>query len=185
MELRLYQSTDSKSQTRCGESNSKAFAPTAKAFLAKGQGKSSIVIPHMKKVFVLSMLVSLAMVCGCQKKDSTAEQQLAQRKAELDARDENLAEKMHSLDEKVNLLDGKMNSLDQRVKELGEKEEAAANARTNPTDVQDQTADPAELQAETERMIQQFSTMIRKPSQLDPAEKQRQLEAGGMSPPHQ
>jgi hypothetical protein len=34
-------------------------------------------------------------------------------------------------------------------------------------------------------MIQQFSTMIRKPSQLNGVEKQRQLEAAGMSPAHQ
>jgi hypothetical protein len=42
----------------------------------------------MKKIFLLSMLISLAMICSCQKKDSTTEQQLAQRKTELDAREE-------------------------------------------------------------------------------------------------
>jgi hypothetical protein len=132
----------------------------------------------MKKMFVLSMLASAAMICSCQKKDSAAEQQLAQRKAELAAREEELAERLNSLDEK-------MNSLDQRVKELAEKEEAAANARTNPPDVQGQTADPAQLQAETERMLQQLSTMIPKPPQLNAAEKQRQLEAAGVSPAHE
>jgi len=121
------------------------------------------------------MLVSLAMVCSCQKKDSAAEQQLAQRKAELEARMEELSERLNSLNEK-------MNSLDERVKELAEKEEAAANARTNPTDVQGQTADPAQLQAEEETMLQHVSTMIPKPPQLNAAEKQRQLEAAGMSP---
>jgi hypothetical protein len=128
----------------------------------------------MKKVFVLSMLVSLA-ICSCQKKDSAAEQQLAQRKPELDACEERVTKKLNSLDEKMNLLD-------QRVKELAEKEEAAANARTNPTDVQDQTTDPAQLQAEKEAMIQQLSNMIPKPPQLNAAEKQRQLEAAGVSP---
>jgi chromosome segregation ATPase len=129
----------------------------------------------MKKIFVLSMLVSLAMVCSCQKKDSAAEQQFAQRKAELEARMEELSERLNSLNEK-------MNSLDQRVKKLAEKEEAAANARTNPTDLQGQTTDPAQLQAEEETMLQQLSTMIPKPPQLNAAEKQRQLEAAGVSP---
>ena len=69
-----------------------------------------------------------------------------------------------------------------KVKELAEKEETAANARTNPTDVQDQTADPAQLQAEKEMMLRQLSTMIPKPPQLNAAEKQRQLEAAGVSP---
>jgi len=121
------------------------------------------------------MLVSLAMVCSCQKKDSAAEQQLAQRKAELEARMEELSERLNSLNEK-------MNSLDQRVKELAEKEEAAANARTNPTDVQGQTTDPAQLQAEEETMLQHLSTMFPKPPQLNAAEKERQLEAAGASP---
>jgi uncharacterized protein YlxW (UPF0749 family) len=129
----------------------------------------------MKKVFVLSMLVSLAMVCSCQKKDSAAEQQLAQRKAEREARMEELSKSLNSLNEK-------MNSLDQRVKDLAEKEEAAANARTNPTDVQDQMADPAQLQAEEETMRQHVSTMVPKPPQLNDAERQRQLEAAGVSP---
>jgi len=121
------------------------------------------------------MLVSLAMICSCQKKDSAAEQQLPQRKAELEACMEKLGERLNSLDEK-------MNSLDQRVKELAEKEEAAANARTNPTDVQDQAADPVQLQAEEETMRQHVSTMIPKPPQLNAAERQRQLEAAGVSP---
>jgi hypothetical protein len=38
------------------------------------------------------MLISLAMVCCCQKQDAAAEQQLAQRKAELDAREKALDE---------------------------------------------------------------------------------------------
>ena len=94
---------------------------------------------------------------------------------DLDAREKELAERLNSLDEK-------MNSLNQRVKELEEKQEAAANARTNPPDVQGQTADPAQLRAEEETMLQHPSTMIPKPPQLNAAEKQRQLEAAGVSP---
>ena len=89
---------------------------------------------------------------------------------------------MEELAERLNSLDEKMSSLDQRVKKLAEKEEAAANARTNHTDVEGQTADPAQLPAEEETMLQQLSSMIPKPPQLNAAEKQRQLEAAGMSP---
>jgi chromosome segregation ATPase len=123
----------------------------------------------MKKIFVLSMLASVAMMCACQKKDSSAEQQLAQPKTELGVREEALAERLNSLEEKVN-------SLDQRVKELAEKENTAANARTNPTGVQGQTSDPAQVRAEKERMIQQLSTMIPDASRVtagDPAKQER------------
>src|SRR3989454_6203060 len=73
--------------------------------------------PDMKKLFVLSMLISFAMVCSCQKQDSAAEPQLAQRKAELDAREK---------------------ALDEREKALAEREKATTNIRKLPvaTDVQ-------------------------------------------------
>src|SRR5262249_14219880 len=104
----------------------------------------------MKIIFVLSVLTSVSMICACQKKDSAAQEQFTQPKTELNAREEALAERLNSLEEKVN-------SLDQTVKELAEKGNAAANARTSVTSVQDQTADPAQVKAENERMIQQFS----------------------------
>ncbi len=63
----------------------------------------------MKKLFVLSILVPLAMVCSCQKQDAAAEQQLTQRKADLDAREK---------------------ALDDRAKALGEREKAIARAST-------------------------------------------------------
>jgi hypothetical protein len=118
----------------------------------------------MKKMFVLSMLVSFVMICSCQKQNSAAERQLAQRKVELDAREEALAERKGALDE--------------REKSLAEKEKATMNARTNPTDVQGQTPDPAQMEAEKERMIQQLSTMIPDPSQVDveKAEKEREIQ---------
>ena len=101
----------------------------------------------MKKVLILSVLISFAMICSCQKQDSVVEQQLAQRKAEADAR------------EKV--LDERMNALDERVKALAEKEKAIANTWRTTTDVQAQTFDPAQVQAERDRAIQQFSAEIR------------------------
>jgi hypothetical protein len=48
---------------------------------------------HMEKTFALSALIPLALLCSWQKQDSTAEQQLAQRKTELDAREKALEER--------------------------------------------------------------------------------------------
>src|SRR2546428_1807582 len=62
----------------------------------------------MRKLFTLTMLISFAMICSCQKQDSAAERQLAQRKTELDARE---------------------NALDEREKALAEREKATAIAR--------------------------------------------------------
>jgi len=104
------------------------------------------------------------------KKDSAAQEQLTQPKTERGTREEALAERLTSLEEKVN-------RLDQRVNELAEKETTAANARPNPADVQGQTSDPAQIQAEKERMIQQFSGMILSSSQVtagNPAKQERQ-----------
>jgi len=69
----------------------------------------------MKKLLALSMLIPLAMVCSCQKQDTTAEQQLAQRRIELDTREK---------------------ALDEREKALAEKEKAIARAAMIPADAQ-------------------------------------------------
>jgi uncharacterized protein (DUF3084 family) len=130
----------------------------------------------MKKIFVLSMLVSFVMICACQKQDSAAEQQLAQRKVELDAREEALAERKGGLDERKSALDEREKSLNEREKALAEKQKGTVNAPANPTDVQD----PAQVQAERDWIMQH--AMLPKPSQLNAAEKQRQLEAAGVSP---
>src|SRR6266550_7555354 len=54
----------------------------------------------MKKLFALSMLIPLAMLCSCQKQDAAAEQQLAQRKVELDTREKTLDEREKALSER-------------------------------------------------------------------------------------
>src|ERR1700730_5463981 len=69
----------------------------------------------MKKLFVLSMLIPVAMLCSCQKQNAAAEQQLAQRKAELDTREK---------------------ALDEREKGLAEREKAVARAAMLPADHQ-------------------------------------------------
>jgi chromosome segregation ATPase len=116
----------------------------------------------MKNIFVLSMLVCLAMICSCQKQDSTAEQQLAQRKAELDARENRLDERMNQLGEKVK-------ALDERVKVLAENQKAMANAGTSLNGVQGETSDPAQEQAERERLQQLYTEM--RARMADPAQR--------------
>src|SRR5258707_12306473 len=96
----------------------------------------------MKKLFTLTMLISSTMICSCQKQDSAAEQQLAQRKTELDAREEALAERKSALDE--------------RERALAQREKATANARRIAPGVQGQTPDAAQIQAERDRRIQQL-----------------------------
>jgi len=126
----------------------------------------------MKKIFVLSMITSVALICACQKKDSTAQEQLTQPKTELGAREEALAERLSSLEEKVNQLNLRMN-------ELAEKGTATMNTRTSPTDSQGQVSDPAQIQAEQEKMIQEFTNMISRASQGtvgDPAKQGRPAE---------
>jgi hypothetical protein len=124
----------------------------------------------MKKIVILSMLISVGMICSCQKQDSAAEQQIAQRKAEQDAREQ-------ALDERVNALDERVNVLDEKVKALAEKEKATTNARTILPGVQDQIPDPAQVKAESDRRIQQLPTeapaLIADPSQVNSAEDEK------------
>jgi seryl-tRNA synthetase len=121
----------------------------------------------MKKIVILSMLISFGMICSCQKQDSAAEQQIAQRKAELDTREQ-------ALDERVNALDERLNALDEKVKALAEKENAMTNARTILPGVQDQIPDPAQVTAESDERIQQLPAdapaLIADPLQVNSAE---------------
>jgi hypothetical protein len=92
----------------------------------------------MKKMFVLSMFISFAMICSCQKQDSIAEAQLAQRKTELDVREEALV---------------------QREKAVVEREKALANSRV--IQPQRQAPDAAQAEAERQRRIQQLPPELR------------------------
>jgi len=93
------------------------------------------------------MVISFAMICSCQKQDSAAEQQLAQRKVELDARQ--------------NTLDEREKALDEREKALAERENANKNARTIARGVQGQTPDPSQVNAERDRRLQQLPPEVR------------------------
>jgi len=129
----------------------------------------------MKKMFIFSMLISFALICSCQKQDSAAEQQLAQRKTKLDARETALIERLNALDEKVN-------ALDKKVKALFEKEQTTLRRTTTgvqgqtPDPAQRETLDPKEAIAERDRAIEQFRALLPKPSRLtigDPAKQSR------------
>jgi hypothetical protein len=102
------------------------------------------------------MLISFAMICSCQKQDSAAEQQLAQPKTEVDARETALIERLNALDEKVNALDKRLNA-------LAENEKSKANVQTIPPDAQSQDVirDETEAKAERDRRIQEFRAEIR------------------------
>jgi hypothetical protein len=118
----------------------------------------------MKNIFIIPMVISFAMICSCQKQDVVAEQQLAQRKVELDAREE-------ALDERLNAFDAKLNALDAKVKALAENEKSRANVQTISPDAQSQDVirDPADAQAERDRVMQQFRALIPDHSQMNAA----------------
>ena len=96
----------------------------------------------MKKIFVLSTLISLSMICSCQKQDAAAEQRLSQREATLDAREK---------------------ALDEREKALIEKERTVTNTRAIRPELQTRrkVADQAQIQAERQRKIQQLPPEFR------------------------
>ena len=91
------------------------------------------------------MLVSFAMICSCQKQGSIAEAQLAQRKTDLDAREEALVQREKAVDE--------------REKAVAEKEKALANSRVIQSGRQG--PDAAQAEAERQRRIQQLPPELR------------------------
>src|SRR5437762_11990670 len=109
----------------------------------------------MKKFFTLSMVLSFPMCCSCQKQDSTGAQQHAQRKTELDARENALIERLNALDEKVNALDKRLNA-------LAENEKSKANVQTISPDAQSQDVirDEAQTKAEKDRRIEEYRAEI-------------------------
>ena len=96
----------------------------------------------MKSPVFYCMLISVAMICACQKQDSTAEAQLAQRKAELDTREKALAE---------------------REKALVEREKPIARSRPLPSERQSRrpAVDPEQVKAAREKRIQQLPPELR------------------------
>jgi len=99
----------------------------------------------MKKVFILSMLILSAIICSCQKQDSSAEGQLAQRKTELDVREEAVVQREKAVDE--------------REKAVAQRERAVANTRI--IQPQRQVPDAAQAEADRQRRIQQLPPELR------------------------
>ena len=110
-------------------------------FLRPNYARSSPIPPDMKKILILSLLISFAVICSCQKQGSVAEQDLAQRKLELDAREE-------AIDKRLNALDEKVNALDEKVSAFAEEERSTMDAGTTPTAVQSETPDLAQVESE-------------------------------------
>jgi hypothetical protein len=92
----------------------------------------------MKRIFVLSTFICFAMICACQKQESVTEAQLAQRKTELDTREK---------------------ALDEREKALNEREKAVANGRVMQPG--QQARNPADVEAEKEKRLQQLPPELR------------------------
>jgi hypothetical protein len=99
----------------------------------------------MKKTLFLSTLISLTLICSCQKQDAAAEAQLAQRKTELDAREETLIQREKAVEE--------------REKALAERERTIANSHIIQS--QRQVPDAAQAEAERQRRIQQLPPELR------------------------
>jgi len=97
----------------------------------------------MKKLFVLGMVTSFALFSSCQKQDSTAEQQLAKRKAELDVREQ-------TVDEREKAVIARERAVTARER-LAQAVRAPAVPRPTPAERQLQTVNPDAAQAEAER----------------------------------
>ena len=110
---------------------------------------SRLCAPHMKKILLLSTLVCFAMIYSCQKQDSAADAQLAQRKSELDTRETALGEREKTLDA--------------RERALAKRENAAANTSTIRPELQSprQTPNAAEAKTERDRRLEQLPPEFR------------------------
>ena len=115
------------------------------------------------------MVISFAMICACQKQDSAADAQLAQRKSELDAREK---------------------ALDEREKAVSKWEKAVANSPIIRS--RQQARNPAEVEAEREKRLQQLPPELRAlipiPAQVNSAKLSKEREAalqGQTSDPEQ
>jgi DNA repair exonuclease SbcCD ATPase subunit len=102
----------------------------------------------MNKILILSLLIPFTLVCSCQKQDSTGEQQLAQRKTELDAREKALDEREKALAEREKLVAKPRVTPVPRIA-------PAAPQRTIPPELQGLIPDPSQVRAEREQHLQE------------------------------
>jgi uncharacterized protein involved in exopolysaccharide biosynthesis len=102
----------------------------------------------MKKTLALSLLIPFALVCSCQKQDSTDEQQLAQRKTELDAREKALDEREKALAQRAKLVATPRIAPVPRIA-------PAQSQRTVPPELKGLMADPSQLRTEREQRMRE------------------------------
>jgi hypothetical protein len=126
----------------------------------------------MKKLFVLSMLIPLAMVCSCQKQDAAAEQQLAQRKAELDTRERALDEREKALAQREKIV-ARTPRLPTNLPLQGASKDSSGNPIPGPSIPAGliPTRDTTELKVERERRIQE--RLAQRQQRLDALRKTR------------
>ena len=110
--------------------------------------KQDLLHRDMKKTFVLSLLIPFALVCSCQKQDLTAEQQLAQRKTELDAREKALEEREKALTEQKQLVAKPRIAPVPRIA-------PAEPQRSVPPELKGLLADPSQMRTEREQRMQE------------------------------
>jgi len=102
----------------------------------------------MKKTLALSLLIPFALVCSRKKQDSTAEQQLAQRKTELDAREKALDEREKALAQRAKLVATPRIAPVPRIA-------PAEPQRTVPPELKGLMGDPSQLRTEREQRMQE------------------------------
>ena len=100
------------------------------------------------------MLVPLALVCSCQKQDVAAEQRLAQRKVELDAREKALNEREKALSEREKMARAALVPADAQLRALKRDGSSNVPAATVPPGL----APPAnsQLKATREKRIDEL-----------------------------
>jgi chromosome segregation ATPase len=106
----------------------------------------------MKQLFVVSMLIAFAMLSSCQKQSSATDQDLAQRKTELDAREK-------ALDAREKALDARDNALNRPARAAASTNTNTNMGRTIPPEAQAQLrsliVDPSQIKAERQRRLQE------------------------------
>lgn len=112
----------------------------------------------MKRTLVLSLLTPFVLLCSCQKRDDTAEQQLAQRKAELDGREQALNEREKALADRERLAARpKARTLVQAAPSAEPQQSVAPvqPQRSVPPELQGLIADPSQARADREQRMQE------------------------------
>ena len=121
------------------------------------------------------MLIPLAMVCSCQKQDAVAEQQLAQRKIELDTREKALDEREKILSEREKAIArAALGPADSQLRDL--KRDGSSNVRTSAS-VPPGLAPPdnSQLKASREKKIEELRAL--RQSRLEAIQKMRSMRA--------